>query len=171
MHLMLGWSYSTSMTMFHPPKYLSSLNELSFLSWTLPKQFTPMIDYLDSLYSTLIVEQVNLPDFIKAMVLLTALPSAWKAPIIQTIMQGSTITTITFNSTKQTILQYWDAEKAKNVGKTSFTANKISVIKHRPNDPSFASQKGKVPYKGDNLQQKNRKNQRGKHGGRDKSGQ
>jgi len=40
------------------------------------------IDYLDSLYSALTAEQVNLPDFIKAMVLLTALPSAWEAPII-----------------------------------------------------------------------------------------
>jgi hypothetical protein len=68
------------------------------------KAICPQIDYLDSLYSALTAEQVNLPDFIKAMVLLTALPSAWEAPIIQTVMQGGTITAITFDSTKQTIL-------------------------------------------------------------------
>jgi len=68
------------------------------------KAIRPQIDYLDSLYSALTAEQVNLPDFIKAMVLLTALPSAWEAPIIQTVMQGGTITAITFDSTKQTIL-------------------------------------------------------------------
>jgi len=67
------------------------------------KPIRPQIDYLDSLYSALTVEQVNLPDFIKAMVLLTALPSSWEAPIIQTVMQGGTITAITFDSTKQTI--------------------------------------------------------------------
>ena len=134
------------------------------------KAIRPQIDYLDSLYSALTAEQVNLPDFIKAMVLLTALPSAWEAPIIQTVMQGGTITAITFDSTKETILRYWDTEKAKKVGKNSFTANKISAVKRKPNDPSFISQKGKAPYKGDNLQKK-RKNQRGKRGGRDKSGQ
>jgi len=105
------------------------------------------------------------------MVLLTALPSAWEALIIQTVMQGGTITAITFDSTKQTILWYWGTEKAKKVGKNSFTANKISAVKCKPNDPSYGSQKGKAPYKGDNLQQKKRKNQRGKCGGRDKGGQ
>ena len=68
------------------------------------KPIHPQIDYLDSLYSALTAEQVNLPDFIKAMVLLTVLPSSWEAPIIQTVMQGGTITAITFDSTKQTIL-------------------------------------------------------------------
>jgi hypothetical protein len=66
-------------------------------------------------------------------------------------MQGGTITAITFDSTKQTILWYWDAKKAKKVGKNFFTTNKISAVKHKPNDPSFLSQKGKVPYKGNNL--------------------
>jgi hypothetical protein len=116
------------------------------------------------------VEQVNLPDFIKAMVLLTALPSSWEAPIIQTVMQGGTITAITFNSTKQTILRYWDAEKAKKVGiSNAFTAAKISAVKHKPYDPSYTLQKGKVPYKGDAPKQKKKKG-RGMHGGRDKRG-
>src|SRR6266851_2981690 len=85
-------------------------------------------------------------------------------------MQGGTITAITFDNTKQTILCYWDTERAKKVGKTqSFTAAKISTVKHKPYNPSFASQKGKVPYKGTNPQQK-KKNQRGKRGGRDKQG-
>jgi len=39
------------------------------------KPICHQINYLDSLYSALTVEQVNLPDFIKAMVLLTVLPS------------------------------------------------------------------------------------------------
>jgi len=104
------------------------------------------------------------------MVLLTALPSSWEAPIIQTIMQGGTITAITFNSTKQTILRYWDAEKAKKVGKSNaFTANKISAVKCKPYDPSYTSQKGKVPYKGDTPKQKKKKG-RGTRGGRDKRG-
>jgi hypothetical protein len=97
------------------------------------KPIRPQIDYLDSLYSALTAEHVDLPNFIKAMVLLTALPSSWEAPIIQTVMQGGTITAITFDSTKQTILQYWDAEKAKKVGKSNaFTAAKISTVKHKP---------------------------------------
>jgi hypothetical protein len=113
---------------------------------------------------------VNLPDFIKAMVLLTVLPSSWEAPIIQTVMQGGTITAITFDSTKQTILWYWDAEKAKKVGKSNaFTAAKISAVKHKPYDPSYTSQKGKAPYKGDAPKQKKKKG-RGMHGGRDKRG-
>ena len=85
-------------------------------------------------------------------------------------MQGGTITAITFDNTKQTILRYWDAEKAKKVGKTqSYTAAKISAVRRKPYDPSFASQKGKAPNKGANPQQK-KKNQRGKQGGRDKHG-
>jgi hypothetical protein len=113
---------------------------------------------------------VNLPDFIKAMVLLTALPSGWEAPIIQTVMQGGTLTAITFDNTKQTIFCYWDTEKAKKFGKSNaFTAAKISAVKHKPYDPSYASQKEKVPYKGDAPKQKKKKG-RGMHEGRDKRG-
>ena len=121
-------------------------------------------------YSTLTAEQVNLPDFIKAMVLLTVLPSSWEAPTIQTVMQGGTLTAITFANTKQTIFRYWDAEKAKKVGKSNaFTAAKISAVKCKPYDPSYQSQKGKAPYKGDGPKQKKKK-ARGTHGGRDKRG-
>jgi hypothetical protein len=113
------------------------------------KPIHSQIDYLNSLYSTLTAKQVDFPNFIKAMVLLTVLPSAWEAPIIQFVMQGGTITPITFDNTKQTILHYWDAEKAKKVGKSqSLTANKISAVKHKPYNPSFASQKGNASYKG-----------------------
>jgi hypothetical protein len=113
---------------------------------------------------------VDLPDFIKAMVLLTVLPSSWEAPIIQTVMQGGTLTAITFANTKQTIYRYWDTEKAKKVGKSNaFTAAKICAVKRKPYDPSFASQKGKVPYKGNTPKQKKKKG-RGTRGGRDKRG-
>ena len=93
------------------------------------------------------MEQVNLPDFIKAMVLLTALPSSWEAPIIQTVMQGGTITAITFNSTKQTILRYWDAEKAKKVGKSNaFTAAKMSPPRPGTNWADWSDAMGREMY-------------------------
>jgi hypothetical protein len=70
------------------------------------KPICPQIDHLDGLYSALTVEQVNLPDFIRAMMLLTVLPSTWEAPIIQEVMKSGTIMAITFQNTKDTIMHY-----------------------------------------------------------------
>ena len=130
------------------------------------KSIHPQIDHLDGFYSALTAEQVDLPDFVRAMQLLTALPNAWEAPVIQQVMSGGTITAITFQHTKETILRYWDAEKARVIGSKTkpHTATKISAVKRKPYDPSYQSQKGKAPYKGD-TQGGQKKKKRGTRGG------
>ena len=92
------------------------------------RQPRPQIEYLEGLYTHLEAETVDIPDFVQAMTLLTALPHSWEPPIIQAALASGQITQVTLANTKSIILCYWEAERAKK-GATSHVANKISAVK------------------------------------------
>ena len=88
----------------------------------------PQIEYLEGLNTHLEAETVDIPDFVRAMTLLMALPHSWELPIIQAALASGQITQVTLANTKSIILHYWEAERAKK-GVTSHVANKISAVK------------------------------------------
>ena len=55
-------------------------------------------------------------------------------------MAQGTVLGITWDLTKRTILQYWDAEQAKRLGHCSSAAHKLSAVKKYQGPPSFRSQ-------------------------------
>src|SRR5487761_1453758 len=101
------------------------------------RNLQPQLDNLDSLYQRLATENVNIPDFLRAMMLFAALPSSWEAPIIVTVMAGGQVAGITLENTKTTIIRYADAERAKNIGKRPPKVHKISAV-------AILSQEGEV---------------------------
>src|SRR5487761_747685 len=124
------------------------------------RNIQPQLDNLDSIYQHLATENVDIPDFLRAMMLLAALPPSWEAPIIVSVMAGGQVAGITLDTTKTTIIRYADAECAKNIGKHAPKAHKISAIKHKGKTPSFPQQA--VPNQGGRP--KKQKDQRGYRG-------
>ena len=74
------------------------------------KNISPQMDALNSLYQHLAAETVNIPDFLHAMMLMSALPSTWEVPIIVSVIAGGTVVGITLENTMTTIACYADAE-------------------------------------------------------------
>src|SRR5487761_1599392 len=124
------------------------------------RNIQPQLDNLDSLYQRLATENVEIPNFLRAMMLLAALPPSWEAPIIVTVMAGGQVAGITLESTKTTIIRYADAERARNIGKRAPKVHKISAVKHKGKTPSFPQQA--APHQGSKPQK--RKDKRGQHG-------
>src|SRR6266545_1760542 len=104
------------------------------------KNIVPQMDALNSLYQRLAAETVDIPDFLRAMMLMSALPPAWEAPIIVSVMAGGTIASITLENTVNTIARYANAERAKKVGKHVPKVNKLSAVKRKGDTPSFQQQ-------------------------------
>ena len=100
----------------------------------------PQLDALDYLYKQLTTQTVNIADFIKAMTLLCVLPPQWEESITTIMMQSGTITGITYNAAKTTILHHWDALNARKSGKKAQQVNKISSIPRKGPTPSFQNQ-------------------------------
>ena len=71
------------------------------------------------------------------------------------VMAQGTVLGITWDLTKQTILQYWEAEQAKKLGHHSQSAHKLSAVKKYQGPPSFCSQA--VPPAGGSSQGKKKK--------------
>jgi hypothetical protein len=96
----------------------------------------PQLEHLEGIHADLAINQAELPEFVRSMILLSRLPPAWETSIIQNVMSGGQVTGITWVLTTQTIIRYWDADQAKRVGHC-LTAYKLSAVKKFQGPPSF----------------------------------
>jgi hypothetical protein len=100
------------------------------------KHLCPSLEHLKGIHVDLALNQAELLEFVRSMILLSRLPPAWETSIIQTVMSGGQVTGITWALTTQTIIRYWDADQAKRVGHRP-TAHKLSAVKKFQGPPSF----------------------------------
>jgi hypothetical protein len=96
----------------------------------------PQLECLEGIHADLAINQAELPEFVRSMILLSCLPPAWETSIIQKVMSGGQVTGITWVLTTQTIIRYWDADQAKRVGHRP-TAHKLSAVNKFQGPPSF----------------------------------
>jgi hypothetical protein len=96
----------------------------------------PQLECLEGIHADLALNQAELPEFVRSMILLSRLPPAWETSIIQNVMSGGQVTGITWALTTQTIIRYWDADQAKRVGHCP-TVHKLNAVKKFQGLPSF----------------------------------
>jgi hypothetical protein len=96
----------------------------------------PQLEHLEGIHADLSINQAELLEFVRSMILLSCLPPAWETFIIQNVMSGGQVTGITWVLTTQTIIRYWDTDQAKRVGHRP-TAHQLSAVKKFQGPPSF----------------------------------
>ena len=115
---------------------------------TIPSDSNPIpaMDKLRAHFQTLETNQFTVAEHIKGMILLSKLPSAMD-PIIQVYTSGlvPTATTpavrlVTFDDVRNRVIMYWEQRQGRHQQKPRDSANKISAVKRKPQDPTFRQQ-------------------------------
>ncbi|PIL36304.1 hypothetical protein GSI_01967 [Ganoderma sinense ZZ0214-1] len=150
----------------------------------------PAMDKLRAHFQTLETNQFTVAEHIKGMILLSKLPSAMD-PIIQVYTSGLTATQttpavqlVTFDEVRNRVIMYWEQRQGRHQQKPRDSANKISAVKRKPQDPTFRQQQQRPqgqqqhqqrPYGQQHQQQRPQGQQqqghRGRRGGRGRSQQ
>ncbi|PIL35012.1 hypothetical protein GSI_02799 [Ganoderma sinense ZZ0214-1] len=106
----------------------------------------PAMDKLRAHFQTLETNQFTVAEHIKGMILLSKLPSAMD-PIIQVYTSGLTATQttpavqlVTFDEVRNRVIMYWEQRQGRHQQKPRDSANKISAVKRKLQDPTFRQQ-------------------------------
>ncbi|PIL35266.1 hypothetical protein GSI_01991 [Ganoderma sinense ZZ0214-1] len=106
----------------------------------------PAMDKLRAHFQTLETNQFTVAEHIKGMILLSKLPSAMD-PIIQVYTSGLTamqttpaVQLVTFDEVRNRVIMYWEQRQGRHQQKPRDSANKISAVKRKPQDPTFRQQ-------------------------------
>jgi hypothetical protein len=94
----------------------------------------PAIDALQVLFDRLRTNEVDLPEFVRAMILTHAIPKSWDS-IAALQMQGKAVGDIKFTTIRDAIVSEY--ERRANPA----ALNKMTNLKRKQHNPSFAQQK------------------------------
>ncbi|PIL36551.1 hypothetical protein GSI_00240 [Ganoderma sinense ZZ0214-1] len=126
----------------------------------------PAMDKLHAHFQTLETNQFTIAEHIKGMILLSKLPSAMD-PIIQVYTSGLTATQttpavqlVTFDEVRNRVIMYWEQRQGRHQQKPRDSANKISAVKRKPQDPTFCQHQQRPQ----GQQQQGHRGRRGGHG-------
>ena len=121
---------------------------------------TPQLDALDYLYQQLEANGVILDSFIQAMTLLSAIPMQWEPFVTPQLLQGGTVTAVTYELAKGAVHFHWDSLQAQRVAKRpSVQVQKLSNVPRKGKSPSFQEQT--APSKGSSSSGQKKKGKRG----------
>ena len=120
---------------------------------------SPSMDKMAACFQCLMSVEVDVPEQIRAMMLLTALPQKWEM-LVSIITQQCNLDSIKFVDVRNTVLAQFQSKsmhsnrgqcnKGQNQGQQ---ANKLSVVKHKHNNPNFSNQQ-----QGEGSQHQNQQN-------------
>jgi hypothetical protein len=81
--------------------------------WHLDMSKPPLLqlDQLEHHYQALTTNMVNVPDFLCAMTLLSALLPQWETFVSPRLLQGQNITAVMYQVAKEAILLQWDTQQ------------------------------------------------------------
>src|SRR5712691_6891054 len=121
------------------------------------------LDALDYLYQQLETNGVTLDSFIQAMTLLSAIPSQWEPFVTPKLLEGGTITTVTYQAAKDAIHFQWDSLQAQRIAKKPHAqVQKLSNVPRKGKTPSFQEQT--APHSGSSASGSKKKGKRGTRG-------
>ena len=132
---------------------------------------SPSMDKMAACFQCLTSAEVDIPEQIKVMMLLTALPQKWEM-LVSIVTQQCNLDTIKFVDVHDTVLAQFQSEtmrgncgqrnKGQNQGQQ---ANKLSAVKHKRDNPNFSNQQQGEGSQCQNQQNSDRpKRQHGQHG-------
>ena len=100
---------------------------------------SPALNDFNSCFDKLKVQEVDVPEFVCAMIILLKLPPSMEY-IYQVFYQKATIVDIKFDEVCCAINIYLEQHETSHHATNSGTANKLSTIKQKQPNPGFCSQ-------------------------------
>ncbi|GLB43949.1 hypothetical protein LshimejAT787_1501330 [Lyophyllum shimeji] len=95
----------------------------------------PEISKLVVLFERLTANSIELPEFVKAMILLVAIPQKWDT-VPATLIQNKTVENLTLSVVREAIMAEYHRRSTSN----AHTANKISAVKRKGKAPAWQKQ-------------------------------
>ena len=125
-------------TEFNKPHNMTIFSDFRYcLDYCLPGNTDPVPDILriEDHFNYLSNQQCTIPELIKGMILLNALPSKWHS-VTEIYLQGNNeVGDIKFATVKYAITNWWAQEQ-----RGPYSINKLSAIKQKPGTPHFKQQ-------------------------------
>ena len=95
----------------------------------------PELNKLSALFNLLSVNRLDIPEFLKAMILLNTIPAKW-ADIITPLLQGHTKENLTFTVVKN-LITAWAEQKPNGNNNNGANAQKLSAVKRKGQTPNL----------------------------------